>query len=64
MLTTFNIEVGAGLAVRVVGPLEIRGGFEFRRYFLAFDPDVGDANVAGGAVDHYFTGSLGLAIRF
>lgn len=42
-----------GLVVRIAGGFEARVAGEYRRFFADFDPVLGDANVAGGALDQY-----------
>lgn len=44
--------------------LELRLGWDVRRYFMSFNPQVTDPNIAGGAVDQYFGYTLGLAYRY
>ena len=46
------VELGAGVALPVVRVFEVRGTVEYTRVFYAFHPQVGDAYVAGGALDH------------
>ncbi|MCB9613556.1 MAG: hypothetical protein H6722_14000 [Sandaracinus sp.] len=44
--------------------LEIRLGFDVRRYFFSMNPEVGDPFIAGGALDQYFGYTLGAAYRY
>jgi len=68
--TTFNrgtngtasigaIELLAGLGVEVTPGVELRGTFEYSRYFYSFEPEPGDPYVAGGALDQFFGIRLG-----
>jgi hypothetical protein len=57
---------GAGVDAEVFGTMALSPSFRLklgvgaRRYFFAFHPEPGDRHVAGGAVDQYLLGSLGL----
>lgn len=44
--------------------IEIRLGFDVRRYFFSLNPEVGDPFIAGGALDQYFGYTIGLAYRY
>ena len=57
--TTNGIDVLAGVGVRVVNGLDVRLMANYDRFFSSFTPKVGDAYVAGGALDQY----LGLDAR-
>ncbi len=48
------------LGYQLSSSLEISLGGEMRRYFASFSPNPGDFPVAGGAVDQFLSGSLGL----
>lgn len=56
-----GISATAGLAVRFDSGLQIRLSGEYLRFFSGFDPVLGDAYVAGGALDQFFGVRLGLA---
>ncbi|MDC3960890.1 hypothetical protein [Polyangium jinanense] len=56
-----GITAAAGLAVRFESGLQIRLTGHYDRFFSDFDPVLGDAYVAGGALDQYFGVRLGLA---
>ncbi|MDI3283021.1 hypothetical protein [Polyangium sp. 15x6] len=56
-----GITAAAGLAVRFASGLQIRLTGHYDRFFSDFDPVLGDAYVAGGALDQYFGVRLGLA---
>lgn len=43
--------------------LDLRLGFDFRRYFFSMNPEVGDPLIAGGATDQYVSVTLGLGLR-
>jgi hypothetical protein len=53
---SFGYKLGGGLELRAQG--------DFRRYFFSMNPEVGDARVAGGAVDQYLSGTLAVAYRW
>ena len=42
--------------------LEARLGAEYTRYFFSLNPELGDVNVAGGAVDQYISGTFELVL--
>jgi len=46
------VELSAGLAVPIGTHFEVRAAGTYMRVFYAFKPEVGDAYVAGGALDH------------
>lgn len=60
-----------GRGVEVAGALEwapwswlaVVAGVDVRRYFFAMRPEVGDARVAGGAVDQYLVTHVGAQLR-
>ncbi|MDI1449123.1 hypothetical protein [Polyangium sp. 6x1] len=56
-----GITATAGLAVRFESGLQIRLTGHYDRFFSDFDPVLGDAYVAGGALDQFFGVRLGLA---
>lgn len=56
-----GITAAAGLAVRFESGLQIRLTGHYDRFFSDFDPVLGDAYVAGGALDQFFGVRLGLA---
>ena len=43
--------------------LDLLVGIDYRRYFLSMHSEPGDANVAGGALDQYLAGWLGVGYR-
>lgn len=53
-----------GLAYHLAGGLEARLGFVYRRFWFSMNPVPGDPRVAGGGLDQYFLGTLGLAWRW
>jgi hypothetical protein len=50
-----RIELGRSFEIRLMGALQ--------RYGFSFNPEPGDAQVAGGATDTYLSGGLWLAWR-
>lgn len=46
-----GLTVGVDAGVTIGTGIELRGGFDYYRYFSSFTPEVGDAFVAGGAAD-------------
>ncbi|MCB9588215.1 MAG: hypothetical protein H6718_22595 [Polyangiaceae bacterium] len=40
--------------------LDVRAGFQLERYFFKLSPEVGDSNVAGGALDQYLGAFVGV----
>jgi hypothetical protein len=53
-----------GAAYAVARGWEVRAIADYERYFYAFHPNVGDAYVAGGALDQFFGGRLAVAYIF
>jgi hypothetical protein len=47
----------------LTGTFSLRAGLEWRRYWYDMHSQIGDAAVAGGAVDQSFTFTAGLAVR-
>jgi hypothetical protein len=62
--SNFGIEGALGAGYRVFGPLSVRLSFEFVRYGLGFAPMPTDVYRAGGAVDTYLGGNLGVRVCF
>lgn len=62
--SNFGIEGQLGAGYRIFGPLSIRLAFDFIRYGLGFQPDPMDTYRAGGAVDTYLGGNLGVRLTF
>ncbi len=58
--------IEAGLDIAFVLPLgfELRGGATFTRYFSSFQPEAGDAFVAGGAADNFLAIDLAALYRY
>jgi hypothetical protein len=56
-----GVDAELGMSVRVATGLEARLRFAYTRYFFDLAPEVGDANVAGGALDQMFGVNAGLA---
>lgn len=57
-----GINVGASLAYGITDAFGLEAGFGYQHYFFAFQPNPGDAFIAGGALDQYFTGRLAAVI--
>ena len=58
--TIGGIEAMAGIAVPFVGHFEARTGVRYQRFFYSMHPQVGEAHVAGGALDEYGRWDAGL----
>ncbi|MEM9068413.1 MAG: hypothetical protein AAGE52_07895 [Myxococcota bacterium] len=58
-----GIEAGILLGYETASGIEIRLGWDVRRYFYSFNVEVNDPFIAGGAVDQYFGYTFGLAYR-
>ncbi len=58
-----GIEAAVTLGWETSSGIELRLGWDVRRYFYRFEPEVGDPFIAGGAIDQYFGYSFGLAYR-
>jgi len=63
---TQSLEFGATVGYRLAGPLEVVVGFDWLRYAFDFNPlkqrAGSESAVAGGAVDQYSSGFLGLRL--
>ncbi len=56
-----GLDANAGFTVSLFDRLELRARFEYLRYWFSMNPEPGDMNVAGGALDHYIGGSVNVA---
>jgi len=56
-----GLEAGGVLGFLLADWVELRAAFEYRRFWFSLNPEPGDARIAGGALDNYFKGSLGVA---
>jgi hypothetical protein len=56
-----GVDLGGGLAVVIAAGFEARVGVDYMRWFSAFDPEPGDAYVAGGALDEMLGVHIGAA---
>ena len=54
-----GLEAGLGAAYAIGQNLEVSLGVKYNRYYYAFNPVMGDANVAGGALDEIEQVALG-----
>ncbi len=59
-----GMEAGLVLGVLVTNWFEVRAGFEYRRFWFSMNPEPGDTYVAGGALDSYFVGNIGLGLHW
>jgi hypothetical protein len=55
-----GVDADLGFAVDVAAGFEVRLAGRYTRYFASFRPKLGDAFVAGGALDEQLQGSLGV----
>jgi hypothetical protein len=60
--TVGGVDADLALGYRVSRNLEIRGTGQLRRYFYDMHSKAGDAYLAGGAIDQYWTVGLGMAV--
>jgi hypothetical protein len=58
-----GVEGALGASLPLTRILEARAYATYARYFYAFSPEVGDPNVAGGALDEMMGGRVALALR-
>jgi hypothetical protein len=58
------VEVGVFLGQALSKSLVLYGGFDLQRYFFSVNPEPGDRNIAGGAVDQYLSLWAALAWRW
>lgn len=62
-MTGGGLDLGVGFGFEIGGGIEARIDFDLRRYFFSMNPEPSDTWIAGGALDQYFAGSLGIAWR-
>jgi len=60
--TVGGVDADLALGYRITRSLEIRGTGQLRRYFYDMHSKAGDAYLAGGAIDQYWTIGLGMAV--
>jgi len=60
--TVGGVDAELALGYRVTPNLEIRGSGQLRRYFYDMHSKAGDAFLAGGAIDQYWTVGVGMAV--
>jgi hypothetical protein len=60
-----GVDAELGASWRLAGAITVFGRADLRRYFFAMNPEVGDARIAGGAIDQYvaIVAGLGVALR-
>jgi hypothetical protein len=56
------VDGGFGINVQVIDRVQARVSGAIERYVFSMNPVVGDTNVAGGAVDIYLSGNVGVAL--
>jgi len=59
-----GVEADVILGYQLDNGLVIRLGFDWRRYFYSMNVDLTSPWIAGGALDQYLGGSLGIAYRY
>jgi len=62
-VSSFGLDVLAGLAIGIAGGVELRAGADFRSYFHSFNPEAGDRYALTGATDQQLAGWLAVAVR-
>jgi hypothetical protein len=62
--TVGGIDLGVGLALGLGAGFELRLRSHYTRYFYKFHPKLGDAYVAGGALDEFLGFGLGVAYAY
>jgi hypothetical protein len=60
--TVGGVDAEVALGYRIGRNLEVRGSGQLRRYFYDMHSKAGDAYLAGGAIDQYWTVGLGMAV--
>ncbi len=56
------MDANAALSATMLDLIEIRLGGEYQRYWFSMNPEPGDENIAGGALDIYLSGKLTVSI--
>jgi hypothetical protein len=59
--TAYGVDVGASIAMRLMGSIGLRGGIDFRRYAISLNPDASTRAVTG-AVDQYIVAWGGVEV--
>ncbi|RLB54329.1 MAG: hypothetical protein DRJ42_09400 [Deltaproteobacteria bacterium] len=59
-----GLEAGGVVGYLLADWVEVRAAFEYRRFWFTLNPEPGDPWIAGGALDNYFKGSIGLAFHW
>jgi hypothetical protein len=63
-LASGGVDLGAGVAFPIASAVELRSGVRYQRFFHRMNPEVGDANVAGGALDELARWDSGVAVHY
>ena len=58
-----GVDAGVLGGYEIVRGVDLIAGFDFRRYFYSMNPEPGDPNIAGGALDEYIAGWGGIEYR-
>jgi len=59
-----GLEANIGAILSIAGPFEARLVVHYVRFWAKFNPEAGDAHIAGGALDQFINTDLGLAASF
>jgi hypothetical protein len=62
--TVGGIDAEAYVGYRMTDMIEVRAGLQFRRYFFSMHSVAADTWKAGGAIDQYLSGGVGVAFLF
>ena len=60
--TVGGVDADLALGYRITANVEVRASGQLRRYFYDMHSKAGDAFIAGGAIDQYWTVALGMAV--
>lgn len=58
-----GIDANGALVLAIGERIEVTLGGEYQRYWYSMNPEIGDPYIAGGALDIYVSGKLGLAFK-
>jgi hypothetical protein len=59
-----GLNASLGFSFELVPSLEVTATFDYHRYFLTMNPEVGDPYIAGGALDERMGGNVSLSYHF
>jgi hypothetical protein len=62
--TSGGVDLSAGVAIPLAANIEARTGVRYQRFFHSMNPEPGDANVVGGALDEFARWDTSVAFHY